>query len=115
MPKGTIGWTFEDENDIAPIKAEAFEFSIDYDITPGERMVMYYPDGSGYPGSPTEVELIGFRCDKIDDSKPSNFNATLAAKWFKNYVESNETLRESIYESILDQPEPEQDWDDISD
>lgn len=27
-------------------------------VSPGEPMVMYYPDGSGYPGSPPEVEEI---------------------------------------------------------
>ncbi len=30
-----------------------------YKSHPGEPMVMYYPDGSGYPGSPPEAELLG--------------------------------------------------------
>lgn len=25
---------------------------------PGEKMVMYYPDGSGYPGSPPEFDYV---------------------------------------------------------
>ena len=32
--------------------------SIQYKHWPGEPMVMYYKDGSGYPGSPDEYELI---------------------------------------------------------
>lgn len=28
---------------------------IEYDYEPGEAKVMYYPDGSGYPGSPAGV------------------------------------------------------------
>lgn len=31
---------------------------IDYKVRPGEPMVMYYPDGSGYPGSPPEIEIL---------------------------------------------------------
>jgi len=30
---------------------------IEYDYEPEEPMVMYYPDGSGYPGSPAMVEV----------------------------------------------------------
>ncbi len=33
--------------------------SIRYKAHRGEPMVMYYPDGSGYPGSPPEAELLG--------------------------------------------------------
>ena len=39
--------------------ASSLEVEIKYGYTPGERMVMYYPDGSGYPGSPPDVEFIG--------------------------------------------------------
>lgn len=38
--------------DFASLKLE-----IDYNFYPGEPMVRYYPDGSGYPGSPDEVEI----------------------------------------------------------
>lgn len=37
--------------------------------TPEEPMVMYYPDGSGYPGSPAEFEIseiIGSPLDLVD-------------------------------------------------
>jgi len=36
----------------------SLEVSIEYKYYPGEPMVMYYPDGSGYPGSPAGAELI---------------------------------------------------------
>jgi hypothetical protein len=32
--------------------------SIDFDFQPEEAMVMYYPDGSGYPGCPASVDNI---------------------------------------------------------
>jgi len=32
-------------------------FEIEYRYTPEEPMVMYYADGSGYPGSPAEIEI----------------------------------------------------------
>lgn len=38
--------------------ASSLEVEVLYEFTPGERMVMYYPDGSGYPGSPPEVEFV---------------------------------------------------------
>mgnify|MGYP007124174324 FL=1 len=40
--------------------------------TPEEPMVMYYPDGSGFPGSSSEFEIQGIKitkgnlCDLID-------------------------------------------------
>jgi hypothetical protein len=33
------------------------EWDLDLHFTPGEKAVMYYPNGDGYPGSPPEVEL----------------------------------------------------------
>ena len=32
---------------------------IRYKAHPGEPMVMYYPNGDGYPGSPPEAEFLG--------------------------------------------------------
>ena len=31
---------------------------IDYNAHPSEAMVRYYPDGSGYPGSPASIEDV---------------------------------------------------------
>tara|TARA_B100000749_G_C18450038_1_gene475945 strand:+ start:17565 stop:17912 length:348 start_codon:yes stop_codon:yes gene_type:complete len=33
------------------------DFTLHFDAHPGEKMVMYYRDGSGYPGSPPTIEL----------------------------------------------------------
>ena len=33
--------------------------TIDFTYIPGEPMVRYYKDGSGYPGSPAEIEIHG--------------------------------------------------------
>lgn len=35
------------------------DLDIEATVYPGEPMVRYYPDGSGYPGSPPEVEITG--------------------------------------------------------
>ena len=36
----------------------SLEVEILFDYQPGERMVLYYPNGDGYPGSPSSVEFI---------------------------------------------------------
>jgi hypothetical protein len=33
--------------------------SIDFDFQPEEAMVMYYSDGSGYPGCPASIDNVG--------------------------------------------------------
>ena len=33
------------------------DFVVDFDYQPEERAVMYYPDGSGYPGYPPAIEI----------------------------------------------------------
>ena len=42
--------------DLGPIYVTV---DIDYKVWQGEKMVMYYADGSGYPGSPPELEILG--------------------------------------------------------
>jgi hypothetical protein len=32
-------------------------FEVEYDYTPEEKQVTYYPDGSGYPGCAEQVEI----------------------------------------------------------
>lgn len=34
--------------------------------SPEEKMVMYYPDGSGYPGSPAAFEINKIQCGRQD-------------------------------------------------
>lgn len=37
------------------------------EVTPGEPMVRYYPDGSGYPGSLPDAELLEVVIDVAED------------------------------------------------
>jgi hypothetical protein len=39
---------------------------IDYDYFPGEPEVRYYSDGSGHPGSPTEVEPFNVEITTVE-------------------------------------------------
>ena len=36
---------------------EGYDLEVKFEYTPGEEMVMYYPDGSGHPGSDPEITL----------------------------------------------------------
>jgi hypothetical protein len=38
-------------------KLENLTFEVEYDYYKEEPMVMYYGDGSGYPGSPASIEI----------------------------------------------------------
>ncbi len=40
--------------------------AIDYDYDPGEPMVRYYRDGSGYPGSPATVAAFNVEVTSAD-------------------------------------------------
>jgi len=44
------------------------ELYVEYDYYPYERPVMYYPDGSGYPGSPAEAHVTLIEKDGVDIS-----------------------------------------------
>jgi hypothetical protein len=53
---------------LVELEAERLDLDceIEYDYQPGEPMVRYYPDGSGYPGcepaiDPTSVTITGIR------------------------------------------------------
>lgn len=35
-----------------------YNVTVEFTVIPGEPMVRYYPDGSGYPGSPPEIDCI---------------------------------------------------------
>jgi hypothetical protein len=42
---------------VATITLSGIEFDIEFNYQPEEPMVMYYKDGSGYPGCASEVTL----------------------------------------------------------
>ena len=37
------------------ISIRGIEFDVSFDFTPEEKAVMYYPDGSGYPGCASKI------------------------------------------------------------
>ena len=39
---------------------------VELDYEPSEPMVMYYSDGSGYPGSPAEIGIISIKIENQD-------------------------------------------------
>jgi len=45
------------------IEVYGINMGVDYYYDEGEDMVMYYPDGSGYPGSPPSVDIEGVYVD----------------------------------------------------
>jgi hypothetical protein len=46
------------------ITYKGIEFDVEYDYQPEEPMVMYYADGSGYPGSREQIEILNiWFCD----------------------------------------------------
>ena len=42
----------------AEIYLEDILFMVSFDYYPEEKMVRYYSDGSGYPGSPEAIEIV---------------------------------------------------------
>ena len=50
----------------------SLELELEYDFTPGERMVRYNRDGSGDPGCPPSAELVNatvIRCDLANERR----------------------------------------------
>ena len=48
------------------IEIDGISFDVEYWYEPAERMVMYYPDGSGYPGSPASVDIVKILYKGVD-------------------------------------------------
>ena len=53
--------SFENE-----VKVQDINFNVEYYYDPGERMVMYYSDGSGHPGEPPSVEIQAVYAGEVD-------------------------------------------------
>lgn len=50
----------------------SLEIELEYDFNPGEPMVRYYPDGSGYPGCSPSAELVSVTvtlCDMANEQR----------------------------------------------
>tara|TARA_R100001086_G_scaffold194204_1_gene111157 strand:+ start:74 stop:337 length:264 start_codon:yes stop_codon:yes gene_type:complete len=55
---------------ITDIEVEGILLEVEYDYTAGEDAVPYYPDGSGYPGSPARVDIYKVTAGGDDDIIP---------------------------------------------
>ena len=48
------------------VEFRSIVLDVELDYTPSEPMVMYYSDGSGYPGSAAEIEIVSMKIDNRD-------------------------------------------------
>lgn len=46
--------------------SDIMECEVEFDFTPPEPQVRYYPDGSGYPGSPAQAHLVSVLVLSVD-------------------------------------------------
>lgn len=82
---GTITWTDDTDEDQG-------NYEITYRVTPGEPMVRYYADGSGYPGSPDECEILSVRlCERLYPEWKE-----VMERHFMDMVDLDERLRERV-------------------
>ena len=110
---------YEDENGDNPLKIVGeISFEGEYYFTPEEPMVMYYPDGSGYPGSPAEIETYNFIATKIDDLVLTAEQGKIVGDWLDNLFHQNSELNNYLEEhigekiNILFEPPDYDDYDD---
>ena len=48
------------------VKVRDINLNIEYYYDPGERMVMYFGDGTGHPGEPPSVEIQAVYAGDVD-------------------------------------------------
>ena len=66
------------------------EVTVEVRVTPGEARVDYYPDGSGYPGSPPDAELVNIYVDTVEDVDGEPSSVEEAALYY--YLEEHYDL-----------------------
>jgi hypothetical protein len=82
------------------------EYEFDYEYDPPEPMVMYYPDGSGYPGCPgglfiINVEVISV-CGQDGEMELTEKLRYILLQKFEDY---REKVEEYVGEEIADKEE----------
>lgn len=99
--QGTIDWEHEDEAGKSPLGVPALlGFKLDYYFTPGEAMVRYYSDGSGYPGSPAEVEFES-RLVSIDGNAEVSCELKASIeKWFDDKFADSDRIFDAVNEYV---------------
>lgn len=55
--------------ELGRLNAIWLDLTVEFDYYPGEPMVMYYSDGSGYPGSPAMAEFTGFKVQRYGNGQ----------------------------------------------
>jgi len=102
--KGSFEYYYEDENGYNPTGLSGeIKFEGKYHFTPGEEMVRYYKDGSGYPGSPPEFEFYEF--------VPTNpgLDKKIIGDWlYEKFQESG--LRDRLIEHVSECIKDEEDF-----
>lgn len=53
--------SFENE-----VKVRDINLNVEYHYDPGERMVMYFNDGTGHPGEPPSIEIQAVYAGDVD-------------------------------------------------
>ena len=48
------------------VKVRDIDLNVEYYYNPGERMVMYFSDGTGHPGEPPSVEIQAVYAGDVD-------------------------------------------------
>jgi hypothetical protein len=86
---------------------------IDFTICPEEPMVMYYRDGSGYPGSPAYIESFAVRLLSLDDTPPKSLPALLREQAEREAytvvdrdTENDGPISHAMWEAATPEPEP---------
>jgi len=51
------------------IEFKGVYFDVEFDYQPEEKMVMYYGDGSGYPGCAEEANITSIKHEGVDFSE----------------------------------------------
>ena len=68
-----------------------------YDFDPGEPMVRYYPDGSGYPGSPAYCEIVDIYVQAVYDCDGDKRTRKECGDWLPAITE---IIRDIIFSNI---------------
>lgn len=48
------------------VKVRDIDLNVEYYYDPGERMVMYFNDGTGHPGEPPSIEIQAVYAGDVD-------------------------------------------------
>lgn len=99
------------------------EFTVGADWNEGEPMVRYYPDGSGYPGSPsyfewdilkiTKAEAYDENGDEVEVELTEELKKKLTEALFKHI--SDDEMQEHLADALEGHDEPPDRYDEYRD